>query len=221
MARRIRNLVALATRFGWAQALTVIGLWTARQTIDYRRALIYCLDLERIPQLSGCDGIEWGYRSRGEISSALIPSTELGAVDDQRYFIGSLDGEQCYASVVSEHAFRVPYRVQVSLPSPTDAYVGDCFTLDAKRGRGIYPCGLAALGRSLRVEGKRRLYLFVERENLASIRSVLKTGFEPVAMCSVWRIGSFTRRGWRFLGSGDDRREPQLIVRPLLARERS
>ena len=182
MARRVGNFVDLASRFGWAQALTVMALWTARQAVGYRRAVIYSLDLDRIPSLSSCDQIDWRYINRAEVSRALISASEPQGSDDQRYFVGVLDGEQCYVSAVSDRGFRVPHRVSVTLPSANDAYVGDCFTLDTRRGRGIYPCGLAALGRSLRAEGKTRLYLFVERENLASIRSVLKAGFRPVAV---------------------------------------
>src|SRR6476620_9077468 len=59
MARRVGNFVDLASRFGWAQALTVMALWTARQAVGYRRAVIYSLDLDRIPSLSSCDKIDW------------------------------------------------------------------------------------------------------------------------------------------------------------------
>jgi len=217
MARRVGNVVDLASRFGWAQALTVMALWTARQAVGYRRAMIYCLDLDRIPSLSGCDAIEWRYMNRAEVSSALMPPGDPQGSEDQRYFVGVLDGEQCYVSAVSAHRFRVPHRVVVTLPSPNDAYVGDCFTLDTRRGRGVYPCGLAALGRSLRTEGKTRLYLFVERENLPSIRSVLKAGFRPVAVCSVWRVAGRSRSGWQFLQTDAPANDRQLIVEALPA----
>jgi len=217
MPHRFGNLIDLASRFGWPQALTVVALWTARQTVGYRRALIYSLDLDRIPSLPGCDPIEWRYISRAEVSPALMPPSDPRSADDQRYFVGMLEGEQCYASAVSDRGFHVPHRVSVTLPSPADAYVGDCFTLDTRRGRGIYPCGLTALGRALRADGKTRLYLFVERENLASIRSVVKAGFRPVAVCSVWRIAGRSRSGWQFLRTDAATNDRQLIVEALPA----
>jgi hypothetical protein len=44
----------------------------------------------------------------------------------------------------------------------------------------------------------------VERENLASDRSVRKAGFVPVAACSVWHLWKWGGRRWRPLTNRED-----------------
>src|SRR5262249_38635670 len=80
-----------------------------------------------------------------------------------------------------------------------EAYVGNCVTAPQYRGTGIYPAGLLALARALSAEGRRWLYLFVEDENLASIRGVEKAGMKPVARCSVYGVRGSARRRFRLL----------------------
>lgn len=202
----------IARRFGWTRAIEVMALWIARQSLHYREAYVFRLDLARIPPLAGCERFEWRYARPAEIDPPLnagLPSEPDGR---PRCFIGSRDGVQCYASVVSDDGFSVPDRVRVSFRSAEDAYVGDCVTLPEFRGQGAYPCGLVELGHRLRSEGKTRLYLFVERENLASIRSIEKAGFERVAVCSVSGSGGGRRRRWRFLPTSSGTTEPQWTV---------
>jgi hypothetical protein len=198
MLARFRNLALLWRRFGWLPALEVAVLWVARQVIGYRRALVYRLDLDRIPLVAGCDEIEWKFENAAAGAGPASP-VQSGGPAEQRSFVGSMNGVPCYSSLVSVQGFRVPDRVAVLFDGTADAYVGDCITPPAHRGRGIYPCGLVQLAHRLRAENRRALYLFVERENLASIRSIQKAGFQPVAVCSVWNLGRVFRRRWRCL----------------------
>jgi RimJ/RimL family protein N-acetyltransferase len=207
MLARFRNLALFGHRFGWLPALEVGVLWVARQVIGYRRALIYRLDLDRIPTLEGCDQFEWNYASPKDVEAEPTSSpspVEAAGSAAQRAFVGRVNGLQCYSSLVSVEGFRVPDRARILFRGTTDAYVGDCVTPPAHRGQGIYPCGLVQLAHRLRAENRRALYLFVERDNLASIRSIQKAGFQPVAACSVWHLGHAFRRRWRFLTPDGD-----------------
>ena len=73
------------------------------------------------------------------------------------------------------------------------AYVYESFTSSAARGRGIYPFALGCIAQSLRREGIEELWVAVEEDNPASIRSVLKAGFEEA-----FRVG-YRRRLWRLM----------------------
>ena len=215
MLTRFRNLALFGRRFGWMPALEVGVLWLARQVVGYRRALIYRLDLDRIPALEGCDQFQWKYASPKEVEAEPTSSpspVEAAGSAGQRAFVGSFSGLQCYSSLVSVEGFRVPDRARVLFHGTTDAYVGDCITPPAYRGRGIYPCGLVRLAHRLRAENRRALYLFIEGDNVASIRSVQRAGFQPVAKCSVWHFGRASRRRWTLLRTDPGVPAPQWSV---------
>jgi hypothetical protein len=194
--------MSMKRRFGWRRTIPVLALWAARQTIQYRKARVYHLDLRSIPEVPHCSQFEWDFRERDAVEPSLIPdsSTAHGRLPGaQRWFVGSCEGVGCYASAVSSNGFSVPDRITVTFTAAGAAYVGDCFTLEKYRGRGLYPCGLVELGRRLRSEGKTDLYLFVELDNLASIGSVEKAGFHAIAESSVWKVRQVSKRRWRFL----------------------
>ena len=65
------------------------------------------------------------------------------------------------------------------VPPRGDAYVYESFTRDEVRGRGIYPLALRNIAARLGVEGVTRLWVAVEKDNVPSLRSVRKGGFEP------------------------------------------
>ena len=197
MGNRITRFANLTQRFGWMQGLGILFLWIARRTIRLRRAVVFRMDLKRIPALAGCDTVDWEYQSRDEGAADAPADSPRFLSADVRSFVGKLNGVQCYSSIVSSEGFRIPDRVTVRFNGSSEGYVGDCITVDEHRGRGIYPCGLVQLARQLRADGKSALYLFVEQDNLASLRSVRKAGFIPVATCSVWYVGRFCRRRWR------------------------
>ena len=201
---RIRKLAAMARWFGWRRSLTAAALWILRQTLDYRAATIYCLDLVEIPAPDVTSPLFWDFRNPDEVEPALwraadIEGSEQAVPRGVRCFTGSLGGQQCYLSLVSSSGFSVPGRIRVSFAGGAEAYVGNCVTLASHRGMGIYPRGLAELGLRLRDEGFHRLYLFVERDNLASIRGVEKAGFQPVAVCSVLRWLGRPMHRWKNL----------------------
>jgi RimJ/RimL family protein N-acetyltransferase len=205
---RIETLAAIRARFGWRQTTHVGVLWLLRQSIGYREALIFCLDLEAVKQPSTIESFTWGYMGLDDIEPHLLAAAGLDETDlesfvrrGERCFTGTSDGRVCYMSIVSRSGFSVPERAAVQFDDGSgDSYVGNCFTVEQYRGRGLYPCALLQLGSTLRAEGCRRLYLFVERENLASIRSVEKAGFRRVAVCRVFNWHGRMRRSCRMFG---------------------
>lgn len=62
-------------------------------------------------------------------------------------------------------------------PPPGDAYVYESLTVEAARGRGIYPIVLRAISADLHQEGVKRIWIGVESTNEASIRAISKAGF--------------------------------------------
>jgi len=192
-------------RFGWLATLEVASLWVLRRTIGYREAAVYRLDLKSLSS-SDPDGLDWGYKAPREINGEIVTAAgldsiwleEAGARGD-RCFAGTADGIVCYISVVSPNGFRVPERLALRFTASSESYVGNCYTLERYRGRGFYPRALMQVGSALRSEGVERLYLFVERENLASRRSIEKAGFRSVATCRVFRWRQAARRSWRVL----------------------
>jgi RimJ/RimL family protein N-acetyltransferase len=204
---RIRTLASMRARFGWRRTIQVALLWFLRQSINYREAIIFCLDLPTITPPPICSEFAWGYSAMSEIDPAILADAGLdrSALDayernDERCFVGRSNGTVCYLSIVSTSGFSVPERLSVQFQSGSaDAYVGNCFTVNTYRGRGVYPCALRELGLALRSEGRQRLYLFVERDNLASIRSVEKAGFRRVAICRVLKWRGRSKQSWAML----------------------
>jgi len=211
MFRRLRKLADLIARFGSGSVARICVLWSLRKICGYRAAMVYCLELDRIEIPARCQKLDWEFRGVHEIAPELmheggydLPGLERVLGPGGRCFIGSLDGVQCYLSLVSADGFAISERVRVGFANAPDAYVGNCVTLEKYRGQGVYPCGLLQLGSRLRAEGNRRLYLFVEEENLASIRSVAKVGFRAVAKCSGFKVGRLAKSRWRTLEKGID-----------------
>ena len=63
-------------------------------------------------------------------------------------------------------------------PPPGDAYVYESLTVEAARGRGIYPIVLRAISAELHREGVARIWIGVESTNEASLRAISRAGFE-------------------------------------------
>ena len=187
--------------------MELVARWVLRQAIGYRSATIYRLDLEANRALEGTPGFEWTFEDARTVETELwrvadINSSQQTEPVGSRCFVGKLNDRQCYLSLVSTTGFGIPQRVNVSFSGGSDgkeAYVGNCTTLETHRGMGIYPRGLAELGVELRAEGYAFLYLYVENENIASIRGVKKAGFYPVAKCSVSRWPGRVKHGWKIL----------------------
>jgi len=199
---RIQKLALLVRRFGWRESLLTVLLWGLRQAIGYRSAIVFRRDLSGTKDLVVCESFQWGYAEAADITPALWRKADIDGTTEQpprgtRFFIGALDGKQCYLSQVSNDGFTIPGRASVIFTDAAEAYVGNCVTLDEYRGMGVYPRGLSELGSRLKQEGRRWLYLYVERENLSSIRGVQKAGFRAIARSSAIRWRGKSKQWWK------------------------
>src|SRR5579885_2263357 len=205
MTRRFQALALMARRFGWRNAFGVGVDWLLRQTFNYRSAILFRLDTETIKELAGCERFQWGYEDPLEIEMHGLQAAGLSreelknlvAAGEQCFTGRTREGDLCYLSLVSRNGFHIPGRISVHFSGNQYGYVGNCITLHAYRGMGIYPCALIQLAACLRAEGRRWLCLYVERENLPSIHGVEKVGFQRIGAASVLRIGRRAVRRWR------------------------
>ena len=65
--------------------------------------------------------------------------------------------------------------------SPGEAYVWDCATLPAYRGRHLYPALLTHISQELRTEGFERILIGADSDNLPSQQGMLRAGFQQLA----------------------------------------
>jgi RimJ/RimL family protein N-acetyltransferase len=206
MSRRSQKLLEMGSRYGWRAAARVCRYWVLLKLVNYREATLYCLDLEDAMLPERCGQVEWSYLSPDEVDLATrnafaLPQSALTRLSDKRdrIFIGTASGAPCYFSTVSKGGFIMFGRIHISFSGNSDAYVGDCSTLPEFRGRGVYPCALATLALTLRSDGCRRLYLYIEAENLASQRAVAKAGFRPLGAFSMRRGVSGLKTCWHLV----------------------
>ncbi len=82
---------------------------------------------------------------------------------------------------VSHDAARI-YELGIHVRLPHGhAYIWDCLTLPAYRGRGIFPALLRFIVEQQRIAGIRQVWAGVAPENDASLRSFARAGFRLVA----------------------------------------
>lgn len=83
-------------------------------------------------------------------------------------------------------------RLEIALPAD-HAYIWDCLTLPAYRGRGVFPGLLRYLLEDMRGRGIRLAWAATAPGNSASVRAFAKAGFRLVALTG-GDIGSFSAR---------------------------
>ncbi len=77
---------------------------------------------------------------------------------------------------------------QILAESRTTPMIGNCFTLPAWRGRGLYPGLLVATCQHLALQGHRRAIITCAPDNLASVRGIEKAGFRRIKIVHSWVI---------------------------------
>lgn len=95
-----------------------------------------------------------------------------------------------WVSLGDEHIAEVEGTIRVG---PGEAYIWDCATLPAWRGRGLYPALLRAIARDLAAEGLEWVWIAARRENLPSLRGFEKAGYVPMANVDYWRLWRWRR----------------------------
>ncbi len=77
---------------------------------------------------------------------------------------------------------------------PGEAYIWDCATLPAWRGRGLYPALLRAVARELAAEGLGWVWIAAKADNAGSLRGFVKAGFRRIAHVRYVRLWSWRHR---------------------------
>lgn len=98
--------------------------------------------------------------------------------ESTRCFVVTSDEKFVHASWVTTSVAWMRELRRYLAPPPGDAYVYESFTRAEVRGRGVYPIALRNIAARVGEEGVNRLWVAVEEDNPASIKSVTKAGFE-------------------------------------------
>ena len=96
---------------------------------------------------------------------------------------------------------------------PGQAYVWDCATAPAWRGRGLYPALLRTVARELSAEGLTWLWIAARVDNAPSLRGFVKADFVPVAEVRYVRLWRWRRLAVR----ADPAAAPAAVARARLA----
>jgi RimJ/RimL family protein N-acetyltransferase len=72
---------------------------------------------------------------------------------------------------------------------PDEAAIANCVTMREFRGKGVYPAVIRTLLEDLKKQGYRHCYMYIDVNNDASRRGVLKLGFRPAGRS--WRLRFF------------------------------
>jgi L-amino acid N-acyltransferase YncA len=125
----------------------------------------------------------------GDLAAAM-------AVDEQEVQARRAAGNTCAVALLDEgivagygwvsfEAIRV-YELEVNIPIPRgEAYIWDCATIAAQRGRGIFSGLLCFMLEDLRQAGYRRAWGGVAPGNVPSLRAFSRAGFRRVGRVSM------------------------------------
>ncbi|HEX7127173.1 MAG TPA: GNAT family N-acetyltransferase [Thermodesulfobacteriota bacterium] len=146
---------------------------------------------------------------------APTPAAEIDArlaTGRRAYVVEGPAGILAYGWVTrgDEEIAEVEGRIRVG---PGEAYIWDCATLPAYRGRGLYPALLGAIARDLAADGVTRAWIAARADNAPSLRGLEKAGFQRAADIRYVRL-------WRWRRLAVHRRAgatPALLPLPLRA----
>lgn len=122
----------------------------------------------------------------------------IGAADPQvvrerlatgrRCFVAYVTGAVAAYGWVSLGSERIGELERTMRMHPGEAYIWDCATLPAFRGRGLYTALLRHIVATLRGEGLRRLWIGASLDNTPSIRGFRAAGFRPAVRLVYLRL---------------------------------
>ncbi len=125
-------------------------------------------------QLVGAEEFPWDLRSLSQHHAVYRHRFEAGG----RALLGIRDQDTVFTAWIQQQVLQVDeMRWQWRLPQ-LDAVVYDVMTFEAWRGMGIYPLALRSLSGMLAEENVHHLWIYAERENIASLRGIEKADFE-------------------------------------------
>jgi L-amino acid N-acyltransferase YncA len=167
-----------------------------RRFITYRIAIVFTAP---VLELSSCKkstriAAVFTIETLQDVSPDILKAADItSAKQSASLLVGRCEGTVVFVALLSRGWFTIPQRHRVCLPAKS-LYVSCCYTLPESRGRGLYGQALSTIGSFASAEGLDAIFLYVEFENEASIRSVLNAGFRPIARSWIIAAGPFARR---------------------------
>lgn len=134
----------------------------------------------------------------------------------------SARGDRCYG--LFDGGALVSYGWYADRPNPIDehfvlhfdpayAYMYKGYTLPAYRGRRLHAIGMCRALRAVAAEGRQGLISYVESNNFASLRSVVRMGYRPFGEVYLLRAGrrafAYATPGCRAYGFRVESAEPR------------
>jgi len=184
-----------------------LALWVARKFATYRAAIIYRVNFNKIANPTTLKpNLKFGMEPISAIQAEILDAADIYVSadhSDEKVFVARSDSEIAFIARVTRGCFVVPRRHVVEIPGNA-VYISCCYTVPAFRGKGLYGIGIHQIA-ELNADTADHAFLYVEFENEASIRAVLKMGFLPVARSSLFCCGPLkSQRFAEFssLGSG-------------------
>ncbi len=177
--------------FGLRLAARNLLLWGGRKLCTYRAAIVYVAD---VPSLAGSANPNSGLRCDMEPASG-IPQEILQAADihlsdcHEEIFVARKNSQIAFVAKVGGKSFTIPRRHTFTI-SERGVYISCCYTTPGFRGQGIYGDALKEIARLFLSSGE-KAFLYVEFENEASIRSVVRAGFLPIGRSVLLAVGPF------------------------------
>ena len=201
---------------GWGE-VALLAVDRLKEEIRSQDVLIFFL------RPSAGDGLPTGSEKTSDLSvvsadqdHAAIYERDIGT-DSAVTFSERLDkATRCYLVMDGERALHATW-VTTGLSwvrelrryfSPPDgsAYVYESFTRADARGRGIYPFALRGICEDLHAKGVEKVWVAVEEDNPASLKSVAKAGFREAFVISY-------RRRWGAITVSEPRGEKADLCR--------
>jgi ribosomal protein S18 acetylase RimI-like enzyme len=136
---------------------------------------------------------EAGAETAGELAAAMggWDPDEVAArlAGGKRCFTATVDGAIAAYGWVTPQGEWIGEMDRAVRLDGDEAYIWQCATLPAHRGRGLYKALLAAMLAALAREGCRRVWIGCALANAPSVRAFAAVGLRPVVTLDYWRLG--------------------------------
>jgi len=178
--------------FGPGAGARNLSLWAMRKISTYRVAIIYGAEVSQLASLAQSrPNYRFAMEPTTHIPESLLDAADIRTTDSVDIFVMRSDSEIAFVAKVADHSFTIPKRHVITIPNQ-DVYISCCYTSPVFRGRGLYALGISQI--ALLHRSAKNAFLYVESENNASTRAVLKMGFRPLAKSMLLSCGPFTSR---------------------------
>ncbi len=164
---------------------------SSRKAFAYERGKFWAVELTQNGQMlnpispgSPATFAEAGNESAEALGLAMGTAGALPALKrlaaGRRCFAARVDGQvasYCWVSTDAECIGEMEHEIR--LPAG-EAYIWDCATLPAYRGKHLYVALLTYITHRLQEEGLRRVWIGSSLDNIPSIKAFARAGFQPV-----------------------------------------